>query len=76
MKYSSEPLFPYADGKYFVMPAGLPKNFYPEEPERMHKIDDYIICFSADISVDIKERLIKDYTEYYKKKWSSSIFYI
>lgn len=66
--YRTEPLFPYADKLYSIMPAGLPDRFYPQEKDRVYKTEHYVICFSEDATEDIKERLIRDYAEYYRKE--------
>lgn len=72
--YRTKPLFPYADGLYSIMPKGLPEHFYPEEKSRVHIEEDYVICFDKNTSDDIKQQLIKDYAEYYKKEKESGIF--
>lgn len=66
--YTSKPLFSYADGMFMIMPPGLPDRFYPNEKTRKHITEDYVICFNPDVPENIKERLIKDYSEYYHKK--------
>lgn len=71
--YRTESLFPYADGKYAIMPVGLPERFYPEEKGRVHIEQDYVICFDKDLSDDIKQQLIKDYAEYHKKEKESGL---
>lgn len=67
-RYTSKPLFPYADGMFMVMPPGLPDRFYPAEKTRKHITEDYVICFNVDTPGNIKQRLIKDYAEHYRKK--------
>lgn len=66
--------FPYADGYYMIMPPGLPSNFYPEDPNRKHVTDEYVICFQKNTPEDIKKRLIRDYAEYHKKEKESGIY--
>lgn len=66
--YTSKPLFPYADGMFMIMPPGLPDRFYPVEETRKHITDDYVICFNLGAPEDVKQRLIKDYAEYHRKK--------
>jgi len=72
--YRTEPLFKYAEGLYTIMPAGLPENFYPNEADRVHKTERYVICFNKDMSSDIKKRFIKDYEKEYNKEISSGVF--
>ncbi|MBD5103457.1 MAG: hypothetical protein HDT47_01155 [Ruminococcaceae bacterium] len=72
--YRTEPLFPYADRMYAIMPPGLPDRFYPEEKDRVHVEKDYVICFDKGVSDDIKQRLIKDYDKNYKKEKESGVF--
>lgn len=66
--YRTEPLFPYADGKYSIMPAGLPERFYPDDESRVHETEKYVICFDKYVSEEIKQRLIKDYAEHVKEQ--------
>lgn len=66
--YTAEPLFPYAQGKYSVMPSGLPERFYPEDANRVYKTENYVICFDEGVSQEIKQRLIDDYAEYYLQR--------
>lgn len=73
--YRNKPLFPYADGLYMIMPPGLPENFYPEEADRKHITDDYVICFNSDVPNSIKQRLINDYAEYHKKEKESGLYH-
>ena len=72
--YGSEPLFPYIAGRYAIMPPGLPDRFYPIEESRVHRTDEYVICFNKDVSEEEKLRLIKDYAEYHAKEKASGIF--
>lgn len=72
--YRTQSLFPYAEGYYSVMPSGLAERFYPEETERKHIADDYVICFALNTPNDIKQRLIKDYAEYHKKEKESGVY--
>ena len=72
--YRTKPLFEYADGMYMIMQSGLPDRFYPEEPERKHITNDYVICFMVDTPEDVKQKLIKDYAEYHKKEKESGLY--
>ena len=56
------------------MPSGLPDRFYPDEPERRYFTKDYVICFDKDVTEDLKQRLIKDYAEYYAKEKASGVY--
>lgn len=73
--YRIKPLFPYADGMYTIMPPGLRENFYPEEENRKHITDDYVICFNGDVPEDIKQKLIKDYAEYHRKEKETGVYH-
>ena len=74
MMYRDKSLFSYADGCYSIMPSGLPERFYPQEESRKHIEKEYVICFDKGVSEDIKQRLIKDYKDYYVLKKSSGIY--
>lgn len=74
--YRTEPLFPYMNSvEYMIMPSGLPERFYPEEAERKHITEHYVICFGKNVPEDIKERFIKDYADYYAKAKASGECY-
>ena len=72
--YRTKPLFPYVDGKYSIMPTGLPERFYPNEIERVHKTENYVICFDKDVSEEIKQRVIKEYAEHYAREKESGVY--
>lgn len=61
--YRSSPLFPYATGYYMVFPAGLKRNVGKGS---IHETKDYTIYFKPDTPDEIKQRLIKDYAEYFE----------
>ena len=65
MKYRSTPILPYANYCYSIMPPNLPARFYPEEEDRVHKTENYVICFDEGVSEEMKARIIKDYAKYY-----------
>lgn len=71
-KYNSTPLFPYADGYYAILPKGLENREIGAGTIVVE--DDYIIYFNPDTPENVKERLIKDYAEYYKKQINSGIY--
>ena len=74
--YRTTPLFDYIkEGEYAIMPPGLPDRFYPEDPEKVYKTDDYVICFNIDVGDDLKRKLIKDYAEYYAKEKASGLYH-
>ncbi len=62
--YKSEPLFPYAIGYCAIFPAGFKRDVGKGS---IHETKDYIIYFKPDTPEDIKQRLIKDYAEYFKQ---------
>lgn len=62
--YRGKPLFPYASGYYMVFPAGFKRDVGKGS---IHETKDYIIYFKPDTPEDIKQRLIKDYAEYFEK---------
>ena len=68
--YSTQPLFPYADGRYIILPANLPESFYDGDGEKVYT-DNYVICFVPKTSKEIIDRLTKDYAEYYRKNYLS-----
>lgn len=70
--YRTEPLFPYATGYYMVFPKGLENRGVGEGSIVVE--DEYVIYFKPDTPENIKQRLIKDYAEYYKKEKESGIF--
>lgn len=70
--YRSKPLFPYADGYYAIFPKGLENRDVGNGSIVVES--DYIIYFKPETPDDIKQRLIKDYAEYYKKEKESGIF--
>lgn len=72
--YRNNVLFPYADGYYSVIPAGLPERFYPIDSADRYEIGNDVLCFKENTSEDIKQRLIKDYTEHYEKEKALGIF--
>ena len=63
-KYPGKPLFPYATGFYGIFPAGFKRNVGKGS---IHETKDYIIYFKPVTPEDIKQRLIKDYAEYFKQ---------
>lgn len=65
-KYSSESLFPYAEGYYGVFPIIMEGRDIGKGSLHIEK--DYIIYFKENTPEDIKQRFIKDYKEYYVKK--------
>ncbi len=73
--YYTEPLFPYIDGRYMIMPPGLPDRFYPKENDRKHIADDYVICFIGEVDNETKTRFIKDYAEHHAKEKASGLFH-
>lgn len=62
--YKSEPLFPYAIGYYAIFPAGFKRDVGKGS---IHETKDYIIYFKPDTPEEIKQRVIKDYAEYFEK---------
>lgn len=66
--YRTEPLLPYANHCYSIMPKGLPEHFYPQEAVRKYVSEDYVICFDEGVSENLKQRIIKDYAEYHAKE--------
>lgn len=67
-KYSSESLFPYAEGYYYgILPRGVLED-RDIGKSSIHIENDYIIYFKENTPEDIKQRFIKDYKEYYVKK--------
>ena len=73
--YRTEPLLPYANHCYAIMPPGLSDRFYPEKNERVYKANDYVICFDEGVSDEMKARIIKDYAEYYAKEKASGLYH-
>ena len=71
--YRTEPLMPYANNCYSIMPPGLPENFYPKEDGRKYVCEDYVICFDKGVSENLKQRIIKDYAEQHAKDKASGI---
>ena len=71
--YRTEPLFPYAEGYYAIFPRGLEKRDVGNGSIVTEK--EYVIYFKADTPQDIKDRLIKDYAEYYAKEKASGVFH-
>lgn len=71
--YRSKPLFPYADGYYAIFPKGLENRDVGNGSIVVES--DYIIYFKPETPDDIKQRLVKDYAEYYKKEKESGIFH-
>lgn len=65
--YTSKPLFPYADGMFMVFPRGIEKGRKVGEGSIVIE-DEYVIYFKPETPEDIKQRLVKDYAEYYRKK--------
>lgn len=74
MLYNPKPILPYADDYYGVLPPGLPENFYPKDPKQRHAEEDYVLCFNENVSEDMKQRIIKDYAEYYRKQKESGLY--
>lgn len=72
--YSSDPLFPYADGLYMILPAGLPERFYLGPGENV-TIGNEVICFKPDVPSEIKTRFIKDYSEYVANQNDVGVIY-
>lgn len=66
--------FPYIEGNYAIMPAGLPERFYPKEAERKYYTEHYVICFNGEVSQELKERFIKEYDAYYRENMKKGIF--
>ncbi len=73
--YSTKSLFPYAEGKYMIIPNGLPERFYPKNKNDRHVVGDDVICFIGNVSDEIKKRLINDYKEHCKKQKESDLYY-
>lgn len=72
--YRTEPILPYANYCYSIMPSGLPEHFYPLEDDRKYVFEDYVICFDKGVSKELKQRIIKDYAEYYAKEKKLGIY--
>ena len=68
--YRTEPLLPYANHCYSIMPKGLPEHFYLQEAVRKYVSEDYVICFDEGVSENLKQRIIKDYAEYHAKEFN------
>ncbi|HOO07254.1 MAG TPA: hypothetical protein PLH83_12335 [Ruminococcus sp.] len=64
LNYPGKPLFPYATGYYAIFPAGLKRDVGKGS---IHETKDYIIYFKPDTPEEIKQRLIKDYAEYFNQ---------
>lgn len=73
-KYSTESVFPYADGYYAIFPKGLEKNRKIGKGSIVVE-EDYIIYFKEDTPEDVKERFIKDYAKYHKAEIESGNYY-
>ena len=71
--YNTESLFPYADGYYGILPAGLPDRFYSGKGDKV-AIGDEVICFAPNTPLEIKERFVKEYSEYMDKQKAEGIF--
>ena len=72
--YSSKIPLPYIFGHYAIMPPGLPDRFYPEKDEDKYFTEHYVICFMGNVSKELKERFIKEYAEYFKKRREDGIY--
>ena len=59
--------FEYARGYYGILPTGLPDHFYSGDGENVFA-EDYVICFKPNTPEEIKQRLVKDYAEWYRKE--------
>ena len=57
----------FKDGMFSIMPVGLPDDFYPTDKKRIYATQNYIICFKENISDDAKDKIIKEYAEFYEK---------
>lgn len=71
--YRTEPLFPYADGYYGIFPKSFENREIGEGSIVVE--NEYVIYFKPDTPDDIKQRLIKDYAEYYQKEKASGLFH-
>lgn len=71
--YRTEPLFPYATGYYGIFPKG----FENREVGKGSIVvaDEYVIYFKPETPEDIKQRLVKDYAEYYAKEKASGLYH-
>ncbi len=72
--YRKEPLFPYANHCFAIMLPNLPVRFYPTEEDRIYRTEEYVICFDKNTPDEMKERVIKDYAEYYEKQKQNGIW--
>lgn len=70
--YRTEPLFPYAEKYYAILPPALKNNEVGKGSIVIE--DEYIIYFKPDTPENIKQRFIKDYAEYHAKEKASGIF--
>lgn len=71
--YSTEPLFPYAEGYYAIFPRGLENRKIGSGSVVIEK--EYIIYFKVNTPQEIKDRLVKDYANYYAQKRASGVFF-
>ncbi len=72
--YNPKSPFSYIEGNYSIMPPGLPERFYPKKDEDKYFTEDYVICFMGDVSKELKDRFIKEYTEYFIKMREAGIY--
>lgn len=70
--YSTEPSFPYAEGYYAIFPRGLESGKVGNGSIVIEK--EYIIYFKANTPQEIKDRLAKDYANYYAQKKHQEFF--
>ena len=72
-KYSLQPLFPYADGLYMILPAGLPDRFYSGKGEHI-TVENEVICFKPGTSPEIINRLVSEYSEQKNQQNESGVY--
>ena len=70
--YRTKPLFPYAENYYAIFPKSMKDNQVGKGSIVVE--DVYIIYFQPNTPEDIKQRLIKDYAEYYEKQKQNGIW--
>lgn len=62
--YEVNDRFSYARGYFAIFPKGFNRAF---GEGTIHETDEYIIYFKKNTPKEIKQRVVKEYAEYYKE---------
>ena len=71
--YSTKMPCSYAAGKFLVLSKNLVEELKTEGASYI-ECDDYVIRFDPDVSDEMRQRIVKEYGEYEKKRRESLTF--